>query len=89
MREYIAQGLCVCVCVCVLGALSSLLKKVHTYLRCRARVGVDTAEVVETDHDQKVVAIENVESKHDGVLRLPEVGHHIDVHGTDHHCDAS
>ena len=35
------------------------------------------------------MSIDDVESEHDGVLRLIEVGYDVDVHGTDHHSDAS
>ena len=61
----------------------------HSYPRCCSRVCVDTTEVIETDHDKEVVSIENIEGEHDGVLCRIQVGNNVDVHGTDHHCDAS
>ena len=35
------------------------------------------------------MSVDDVEGEHDGVLRLIEVGYNVDVHGTDHHSDAS
>ena len=62
---------------------------IHTLAWCGSRICVDTTEVVETDHDQEVVSIEDVECEHDGVLGRIQVGDNVDVHGTDHHCDAN
>ena len=61
----------------------------HTYFRCCSWVGIDTTEVVETDHDQEIVAVEYIEGEHDRVLSVPEVGYDVDIHGTDHHRDAN
>ena len=35
------------------------------------------------------MSIEDVECEHDGVLGRIQVGDNVDVHGTDHHCDAN
>ena len=52
-------------------------------------MGVHTTEIVETDHDQKVVPIEEIEGEHERVLSLPEVGYNVDVHGAHYHGDTS
>lgn len=51
-------------------------------------MSINTTEVVETNHNQKVVTINHIEGEHKRVLSLPEVGNDIDVHGTHYQRDA-
>ena len=61
----------------------------HTYLGRCARVRVDPAKVIETDHDKEVMAICKVAREEDRVLGGVQKGNHVDVHGCHHHCNAS
>jgi hypothetical protein len=94
--------MCVCVSACVhkymyrRNALlnlcidkSSSLTVTITYPRSCSGICVDTTEVVEADHDEEVVPVEDIECEHDGVLCCVQVGNYVDVHGADHHRDAN
>ena len=59
------------------------------YLWGSSRAGADSAEVVEADHDQEIVPIEEVESENDRILGVIEKGHHVQIHGAHHHRDTS